>query len=135
MQTKDIEIGGKYLAKITYSAQGPVEVLETGVERGHRPSTKKRDGVRVKLLRPARVGYGVGIKPAGTETVLSSREIVRAWTPEDDERAEAREAALKEQERLAALLDERGIEYRHWGDGFGFKPEAVRKLLGEEVSA
>lgn len=119
MKTKDIVVGGTYVAQVSYGEQRvKVTVLDVPVVRMRevthwrddkremrmRPERAdgRADGARVRCEQPTRHDWGSEKYPAGREVVVQLAKVLRPWT-DDDETRLAEEAAFAP--RVAALRE------------------------------
>lgn len=95
MQTKDIKVGAEY-TYVQYRGATPmrVKVLETGVSHPYGYRRTIKNGVRVEYVNTVRPA-------AGTERVVTTRQIGELWTDWEPKRDAQREAAtIRHQARV-----------------------------------
>lgn len=99
MQTKDIKIGEDYVLS-AYRGIARVRVVETGIQlRTWRDA--KKNGVRFEVIDQ--------VDWRSNATTVPSRDIVRPWDAEAQEKMDARRAVIATGERVEREADELGV--------------------------
>ena len=134
MKTADIKVGKLYLGRVGSNYNQKLTALAVRQTRlvGYR-KREYHDGVQVRLEHDV-LGFGSQIRhKAGTELIVSSRDIAREWG-EVDTRREVRDAAHQEwMDRVRSELNGWGFQeitdYRFVGLGLHLEEAAVDRLL------
>jgi hypothetical protein len=126
----DITVGKTYAAKVDWRRGVVVRVIEFDIAQRHGNETRKT-GVKVENIEPFRT-YG-GEQPPGTTFVITTRDIEKEWTEEDqrkrDERARMEADLARRGSAIQEVLAARGIEALAHRGQFRLTFEQVEKLL------
>lgn len=104
MKGAEIEVGKTYSAKIRWGHGILVNVIATAVPRNVGYTGKARnDGVKVVTAEPFTDFSRV--VPAGTEYVISTRDVEHEWTEENQRKRDARRSEQEKAERRAQAIE------------------------------
>lgn len=96
MRNDEMEIGKVYKVKARHGSKAKLE--EKGIKRGYRD---RNDGVKVTMLNGRFKDHG---------KLLTSRDVERIWTDEDEQRMISQDERSKRAEEMQQKLIEAGFE-------------------------